>query len=169
MSRSTSVSRNRAHTPRRFRTRATVGLVASALAAAGLFAFGAAQAHAGPSDGAKADPGVGASTVPAHAVTGYWQNFDNGATVQKLARRAGAVRHHRRLLRRRHRHAGRGRPSTSTRPWAGGYTVDQFKADIEAKQAAGKSVIISVGGEKGTVSVNDDASATAFADSRRTR
>ncbi|MFI1964116.1 carbohydrate binding domain-containing protein, partial [Streptomyces pathocidini] len=28
--------------------------------------------------------GGGGGPVPAHAVTGYWQNFDNGATVQKL-------------------------------------------------------------------------------------
>lgn len=47
----------------------------------------------------------------------------------------------------------------------GGYTVDQFKADVRAKQAAGKKVIISVGGEKGTVSVNSSASATNFANS----
>lgn len=47
----------------------------------------------------------------------------------------------------------------------GGYTVDQFKADIKAKQAAGKSVVLSVGGERGTVSVNDSASAANFATS----
>ena len=47
----------------------------------------------------------------------------------------------------------------------GGYTVDQFKADVRAKQAAGKKVIVSVGGERGTVAVNSAASATNFADS----
>ncbi|WP_407287996.1 chitinase [Streptomyces sp. BP-8] len=103
-------------------------------------------------------------TVPKHAVTGYWQNFDNGATVQKIGDVPGqydiiAVAF----------------ADTTTTPGAvtfhldsaglGGYTVDQFKADIKAKQAAGKSVIISVGGEKGTVSVNDAASAANFADS----
>lgn len=103
-------------------------------------------------------------SVPKHAVTGYWQNFNNGATVQKLSdvpanydiiavsfadatNTPGAV--------------------TFNLDTAGlnGYTVDQFKADIKAKQAAGKNVIISVGGEKGTVSVNNDASATNFANS----
>ncbi|GDY56201.1 hypothetical protein SVIO_068240 [Streptomyces violaceusniger] len=49
---------------------------------------------------------------------------------------------------------------------ATGYSDEQqFKDDIKAKQAAGKSVIISVGGEKGTISVSDDASADAFASS----
>ncbi|WP_299532787.1 chitinase [uncultured Streptomyces sp.] len=104
------------------------------------------------------------TSVPKHAVTGYWQNFNNGATVQKLSdvpaaydiiavsfadatATPGAV--------------------TFTLDSAGlnGYTVAQFKADIKAKQAAGKNVIISVGGEKGSVAVNSDASATAFADS----
>lgn len=111
------------------------------------------------------DPGPGPVTsVPKHAVTGYWQNFDNGAAVQKLSDvpadydiiavsfadatpTPGAV--------------------TFNLDSAGlnGYTVAEFKADIKAKQAAGKNVIISVGGEKGTVAVNSDASATAFADS----
>ncbi|MET7366695.1 glycoside hydrolase family 18 protein [Streptomyces sp. NPDC005566] len=111
------------------------------------------------------DPGPGPVTsVPKHAVTGYWQNFNNGATVQKLSdvpanydiiavsfadatATPGAV--------------------TFNLDSAGlnGYTVAQFKADIKAKQAAGKNVIISIGGEKGTIAVNSDASATAFADS----
>ncbi|MFJ4690035.1 chitinase [Streptomyces sp. NPDC088766] len=108
-------------------------------------------------------PGGGGS-VPRHAVTGYWQNFDNGATVQRISdvpaqydiiavafadatTTPGAV--------------------TFTLDSAGlkGYTVDQFKADIRAKQTAGKKVIISVGGERGTVTVNDPTSATNFANS----
>lgn len=113
------------------------------------------------SGGGNPNPGT---SVPKHAVTGYWQNFNNGATVQKLSdvpatydiiavsfadatTTPGAV--------------------TFNLDTAGlnGYTVDQFKADIKAKQAAGKNVIISVGGEKGSVSVNSDASATNFANS----
>ncbi|MEW2347792.1 glycosyl hydrolase family 18 protein [Streptomyces sp. NPDC006684] len=109
------------------------------------------------------NPGGGGS-VPKHAVTGYWQNFDNGATVQTLAQvpaqydiiavafadattTPGAV--------------------SFTLDSAGlkGYTVDQFKADIKAKQAAGKKVVISVGGQNGTVSVSDTTSATNFANS----
>lgn len=107
---------------------------------------------------------TGGGTLPRHAVTGYWQNFNNGATVQRIS----------------------GVPSqydiiavafadATTTPGAvtfnldsaglGGYTVDQFKADIRAKQAAGKKVIVSVGGQNGTVSVNDPASAANFADS----
>ncbi|MXM65092.1 chitinase [Streptomyces sp. HUCO-GS316] len=108
--------------------------------------------------------GGGGGTLPKHAVTGYWQNFNNGATVQKISDVSAqydiiAVAF----------------ADATTTPGAvtfnldsaglGGYTVDQFKADIRAKQAAGKKVIVSVGGERGTVSVNDSASATNFANS----
>ncbi|WP_330282415.1 chitinase [Streptomyces sp. NBC_00588] len=102
--------------------------------------------------------------LPKHAVTGYWQNFNNGATVQKLSDVSSqydiiAVAF----------------ADATTTPGAvtfnldsaglGGYTVDQFKADIKAKQAAGKKVIVSVGGQNGTISVNDSTSATNFANS----
>lgn len=109
-------------------------------------------------------PGVPATSVPKHAVTGYWQNFNNGATVQKLS----DVPANYDII------AVSFADATST-PGAvtfnldsaglNGYTVAQFKADIKAKQAAGKNVIISVGGEKGSVAVNSDASATNFANS----
>ncbi|WP_406332582.1 chitinase [Streptomyces sp. NBC_00203] len=111
-----------------------------------------------------ASSGGGGGTVPAHAVTGYWQNFNNGATVQTIA----AVQSQYDII------AVAFADATST-PGAvsftldsaglGGYTVDQFKADIKAKQAAGKKVIISIGGQNGTVSVSDSASATNFANS----
>ncbi|EPD54721.1 chitinase [Streptomyces sp. HGB0020] len=102
--------------------------------------------------------------LPKHAVTGYWQNFNNGATVQKLSDVSSqydiiAVAF----------------ADATTTPGAvtfnldsaglGGYSVDQFKADIKAKQAAGKKVIVSVGGQNGTISVNDSTSATNFANS----
>ncbi|MFE9876335.1 chitinase [Streptomyces sp. NPDC005784] len=108
--------------------------------------------------------GGGGGTVPAHAVTGYWQNFNNGATVQKIS----AVQSQYDII------AVAFADATST-PGAvsftldsaglGGYTVDQFKADIKAKQAAGKKVIISIGGQNGTISVSDSTSATNFANS----
>ncbi|MFG2945139.1 chitinase [Streptomyces adustus] len=114
--------------------------------------------------GTTAATGGGGGTVPAHAVTGYWQNFNNGATVQKLS----AVQSQYDII------AVAFADATST-PGAvsftldsaglGGYTVDQFKADIKAKQAAGKKVIISIGGQNGTISVSDSASAANFANS----
>ncbi|HET9379259.1 MAG TPA: glycoside hydrolase family 18 protein [Streptomyces sp.] len=106
----------------------------------------------------------GGTALPKHAVTGYWQNFDNGAAVQRISDVPGqydivAVAF----------------ADATTTPGAvgftldsaglDGYTVDQFKADIRAKQAAGKKIVISIGGERGTVSVNDAASAANFANS----
>ncbi|WP_065963875.1 glycoside hydrolase family 18 protein [Streptomyces sparsogenes] len=103
-------------------------------------------------------------TVPKHAVTGYWQNFNNGATVQKIS----DVQDQYDIIAVAFADAT-GTPGAVTfnldSAGLGGYTVDQFKADIRAKQAAGKSVIISIGGQNGTVSVNDSASAANFADS----
>ncbi|WP_149547391.1 chitinase [Streptomyces marokkonensis] len=108
--------------------------------------------------------GGGGGDLPRHAVTGYWQNFDNGAAVQKIS----DVPSHYDIIAVAFADAT-GTPGAVTfnldSAGLDGYTVDQFKSDIRAKQAAGKKVIISVGGEKGTVSVNDSASAANFADS----
>ena len=84
-------------------------------------------------------------------LTGYWQNFNNGATRPEAVATyaqydiiavafADATEHARR---------GHLQPRLGL-PALGGYTVAQFKADIKAKQAAGKKVIISVGGQNGT-------------------
>ncbi|KOG40532.1 chitinase [Streptomyces decoyicus] len=140
--------------------RLLAGLTATALTSAGILAAGTAHASG---DHPRPSPAAHTAAVPRHAVTGYWQNFNNGATVQKLkdvddaydiiavsfaeaTGTPGAVDFH-------------------LDPAVGYGSTDEFKADIKAKQAAGKSVILSVGGEKGAVSVNDDASARNFADS----
>ncbi|KAA6214272.1 chitinase [Streptomyces albofaciens JCM 4342] len=154
----------------RRRARTLAGLAAAALTAAGVVAAGTADASEATTTATSAASRTGHSptvartaAVPKHAVTGYWQNFDNGATVQKLkdvndaydiiavsfaeaTGTPGAVDFH-------------------LDPAVGYGSADAFKADVKAKQAAGKSVIISVGGEKGAVAVADDASAKNFADS----
>lgn len=108
--------------------------------------------------------GGGGGSVPKHAVTGYWQNFNNGATVQKIS----DVPANYDIIAVSFADAT-GTPGGVTfnldSAGLGGYTVDQFKADIKAKQAGGKSVIISIGGQNGTVTINDSASATNFANS----
>lgn len=124
---------------------------------------GRSAAVTGTTD-ASSGGGGGGTTLPKHAVTGYWQNFNNGATVQRIS----GVSAQYDII------AVAFADATST-PGAvafnldsaglGGYTVDQFKADIKAKQAAGKKVVISIGGQNGTVSVSDSASAANFADS----
>jgi len=106
-------------------------------------------------------------TLPAHFLTGYWQNFYNGAAALKLA----AVPTTYDLV------AVAFADATST-PGAvsftldsglaaqvGGYTDAQFRADIATLHSRGQKVIISVGGQNGTVSVSDSGSATNFANS----
>ncbi|MFE2989154.1 chitinase [Streptomyces sp. NPDC059262] len=110
-----------------------------------------------------ATSGGGGGTVPKHAVTGYWQNFNNGATVQKL--RDVPSQYDIIAVSFADATSTPGQISFTLDPAVGYASAADFKADIAAKQAAGKSVILSVGGEKGSVSVNSDASATAFADS----
>lgn len=149
-------------------TSATVtGLAAStsySFQVAAVNAAGESPKSAAVSARTKENDGGGGGDLPKHAVTGYWQNFNNGAAVQRISDVSSQYD----II------AVAFADATGT-PGAvdfnldtaglNGYTVDQFKADVRAKQAAGKKVIISVGGEKGTVSVNDSASATNFADS----
>src|SRR4051812_23733628 len=120
-----------------------------------------------PTTGPTTTPPTGNGTLPAHFLTGYWQNFYNGAAALKLA----AVPSNYDLI------AVAFADATST-PGAvsftldpglaaqvGGYTDAQFKADIATLHQRGKKVIISVGGEKGSVSVASAAAATSFANS----
>jgi chitinase len=106
-------------------------------------------------------------TLPKHFLTGYWQNFDNPANELKLA----AVPANYDLI------AVAFADATGT-PGAvsfnidpglsssvGGYTNDQFKADVATMHSRGKKVIISVGGQNGSISVGDGTAATNFANS----
>ncbi|MDI5963984.1 glycosyl hydrolase family 18 protein [Streptomyces sp. SL13] len=107
-------------------------------------------------------PPTGGAGVPTHAVTGYWQDFCNGATVQKLSDVNSA-----------YDIIAVAFATATTTPGAVDFSLDsclnysdaQFKADITAAHAAGKKVVISVGGQNGTISVTDSASATNFANS----
>ncbi|MFF1789282.1 chitinase [Kitasatospora sp. NPDC058243] len=107
--------------------------------------------------------------LPKHILTGYWQNFDNGATVQRIGDVPAAYD----IIAVSFADAtstpgGLGftlDPALSSR--LGGYTDAQFKADIAAKRAAGKKVVLSVGGQNGTVSVSDPTSAANFAGTAR--
>ncbi|WP_410788989.1 chitinase [Kribbella sp. C-35] len=109
------------------------------------------------------NPPVG--SLPAHVLTGYWQNFNNGATVQKISDVPAAYD----LIAVAFADADASKPGGITfnldSAGLGGYTVAQFKADIAAKQAAGKKVILSVGGQNGTISVADPTAASNFASS----
>ncbi|HST65884.1 MAG TPA: glycosyl hydrolase family 18 protein [Mycobacteriales bacterium] len=112
-------------------------------------------------------PGTGA--LPRHTLTGYWHNFVNGSSNLRL----------------------RDVPATydvvdvafadaTTTPGAvsfavdpglssalGGYTDANLIADVATLHARGAKVVLSVGGQNGTISVSDSTSATNFATSMR--
>ncbi|HZB34399.1 MAG TPA: cellulose binding domain-containing protein, partial [Streptosporangiaceae bacterium] len=130
-------------------------------------AFNAAgeSSASGPVTGTTSGCAIG--PLPRHFLTGYWHNFDNPARELRLSAvpdeydlvavafgeattRAGEV-------------TFRVDPGLSAS--LGGYTDAQFKADLAGLRARGKKVILSVGGERGTIRVGDTASATLFADS----
>jgi chitinase len=116
-----------------------------------------------PPTGGGGNPG---GPLPKHVLTGYWQNFFNGARALRLADvpttydiiavsfadavpgRAGGVKF---VL------------DSGLSSQLGGYTDAQFKADVATVKARGQKVIISVGGQNGTISVNDSTSSTNFA------
>ncbi len=107
-------------------------------------------------------------SLPKHLLTGYWQDFTNGATALRLSNvssnydiiavafanadpsNAGGVTFS---------------IDSGLSSALGGYTAAQFTSDIATLHAQGKKVIISVGGQNGTISVSDATSATNFANS----
>jgi chitinase len=112
--------------------------------------------------------GCTTTSLPKHLLTGYWQDFVNGATPLKLSsvptsygliavafanadpNNAGGVTF---------------AVDSGLSSALGGYTDAQFKADIATLHARGQKVILSVGGQNGSISVSSSAAATNFANS----
>lgn len=107
------------------------------------------------------------SPLPGRILTGYWQNFDNGATCLKLAdvpkeynvicisfadatRTAGEITFN---------------LDSGLSKALGGYSADDFKADVITAHNKGQKVVLAIGGELGNVTINSPASAQKFADS----
>jgi chitinase len=111
--------------------------------------------------------GGGSGGLPAHVLMGYWQDFTNGATPLTLADvptsyNLVAVAFG----------AATGTPGqvsfsldSTLASDLGGYTQQQFINDIATLKARGQKVILSVGGADGAISVDNAASASAFASS----
>jgi len=119
------------------------------------------------SSGGGGGGGGGSGGLPAHVLMGYWQDFTNGATPLTLA----AVPTSYNLV------AVAFGAATGTAGQVsfsldstlasdlGGYTQQQFINDIATLKARGQKVILSVGGADGAISVDNAASASAFASS----
>jgi hypothetical protein len=101
--------------------------------------------------------GGGGGNLPAHLMMGYWQDFTNGAKPLTLA----AVPTSYNLIAVAFGNAD-STPGQVTfaldsglSSALGGYTQQQFIADIATLHSRGQKVILSVGGQNGTISVSD--------------
>ena len=112
--------------------------------------------------------GGGGGTLPKHVLTGYWQDFVNGAKPLKLS----AVPSGYNLIAVAFADADSAHPGGVTfgvdpglSSALGGYSDAQFKADISTLHSRGQKVIVSVGGQNGAISVGDSTAANNFATS----
>jgi len=160
--------RTRPQSGGRRRLRWLTMIAVPALAALGVVAAGHEPAVSEPAahlDAASAP--ADSSGLPAHVLMGYWQDFTNGATPLTLADVPTSYN----LVAVAFGNAG-ATPGQVTfsldsglSSALGGYTDSQFTSDIQTLHARGQKVILSVGGQNGTVSVTDSASASEFASS----
>ena len=100
--------------------------------------------------------------LPTYVLTGYWQNFNNGAKVLRISDVPAAYD----II------CVSFGESTSVPgevvfnlDSSLGFSKAQFIADIRTAKARGQHVILSVGGETGNVLINSDAAAAKFASS----
>ncbi|GAA4831472.1 hypothetical protein GCM10023221_04040 [Luteimicrobium xylanilyticum] len=129
-----------------------------ALGAAAAVALGAA-AMAGASL-----PADAATTSSTQWLTGYWHNFDNGSGTIHLA----DVPQQYNLVEVAFADASASSPggiefNLATKDFGGTYSVDQFKADVQTLHSQGRKVVLSIGGQNGTINVTSAAQATNFA------
>ncbi|WP_373324947.1 chitinase [Actinocatenispora rupis] len=118
------------------------------------------------SSGGSVPPGSG--DLPKHVLTGYWQNFYNGAKALRLSDVPTTYD----LIAVAFADADPSKPGAVTfgvdsglSAQLGGYTAADFTADVATAHDRGQKVILSVGGQNGTISVADSTAATNFADS----
>lgn len=112
-------------------------------------------------------PKPSTSALPDRVLTGYWQNFDNGATCLKLAdvpkeyniicisfaeatQTPGAITFE---------------LDKTLSEKLGGYTTADFKADVNTAHEKGQKVVLAIGGEVGNVLINSPDAAKNFAES----
>ena len=96
-------------------------------------------------------------------MTGYWQDFNNGAQILTLAQVPTTYNLICVAFGNSTGTAGQVAFSVDTADL--NYSQSQFIADIATCKARGQFVILSVGGENGTIVVNDSTSAANFANS----
>ncbi len=124
---------------------------------------------ASPSSSPTSTGGSGGSTgLPKHVLAGYWQDFTNGAEALTLAQVPSGYN----LVDVAFANSDSANDGGVTfsidsglASALGGYTAAQFTADVKTLQARGQKVLLSVGGQNGTISISSSSAATDFADS----
>lgn len=112
-------------------------------------------------------PKPSTSDLPDRVLTGYWQNFDNGATCLKL----GDVPKEYNIICISFAEATQTAGEITFQLDAtlseklGGYTTADFKADVTKAHEKGQKVVLAIGGEVGNVLINSPDAAQKFADS----
>jgi chitinase len=111
--------------------------------------------------GSKSSSSRSSSDSRYHVISGYWHNFNNGSGVIPIDQVSDAFD----II-----NVSFAEP-TKTVEGQIGFVLDPafdktaFKAGIRAKQAAGKKIIISIGGANGQVQLNSQAARVAFVSS----
>jgi chitinase len=108
------------------------------------------------------------AALPSKQLTGYWQNFVNAAQPLKLSQVPDSYD----VIVLAFANADTATPGAVTfgvdpelSNALGGYTDADLKADIAAKRAAGKSVVLSIGGERGNIDLGGADRVSAFVES----
>ncbi|GAA3802076.1 chitinase [Amycolatopsis tucumanensis] len=108
------------------------------------------------------------AALPSKQLTGYWQNFVNSAQPLKLSQVPDAYD----VIVLAFANADPATPGAVTfgvdpdlSNALGGYTDADLKADIAAKKSAGKSIVLSIGGERGNIDLSSADRVSAFVDS----
>lgn len=117
------------------------------------------SSRASSSAGGKGRVPGDAATLPKHALVGYWHNFDNGSGLIRLADVDPAWDV---IVIAFVDDAGNGNVEFRL---DSALNKAQFIADVAAKRAQGKNIVLSYGGEKGTVTLNNSTNLANFVNS----
>jgi chitinase len=123
---------------------------------------------ASPTASSTGGSGSGSHGLPKHVLAGYWQDFTNGAKSMSLA----SVPTGYNLVDVAFATADSANDGGVTfsidsglSSALGGYTAAQFTTDVATLHSRGQKVILSIGGQNGTISIGSSSAATNFADS----
>lgn len=122
-----------------------------------------------PSSSPTSTGGSGVGTgLPKHVLAGYWQDFTNGAKAMTLAQVPSGYN----IVDVAFANTDAANDGGVTfsidsglSSALGGYTAAQFTSDVATLHAHGQKVLLSVGGQNGTISISSSSAATNFANS----